>query len=142
MRFFFQAAARAAPADRNPTSKGHTYQATGVAPHGATTRFSYTVPAGKKLVLEAAQNTALRATAAAPVGLYQSVALIVLIDANQPWLSYAWSLDNTVGARTAMNFAGPVSLLAGEQLITSTSDASTGGTVNYAAAVKGTEYDA
>lgn len=142
MRFYFPTGARPAPIDRNATNKGHTYSTAGVAPHGATTRFSYTTPAGKKFRIETAQATVIRATAAAPVGQYLAVVLCVLVDANQPWFVYAASLDNNVAARSYQNATGPIDLQATEQCITSTSDTSTGGTVNYTVAVKGTEYDA
>ena len=142
MRFFQLGTARAIPIDRNPTNKGATYGGANIAPHGTTSRFSYTVPAGKKAQLQMGQATILRITAAAPVGIYQAVVLVVHLDANQPWAAYAVSLDNNVGAKSQMNFAGPIDLVAGEQIITSTSDASTGGTVNYNVASSAVEYDA
>jgi hypothetical protein len=128
--------------DRNPLSKGFSYALDGVAPHGNTARWTYTVPAGRKALIEAATCEIMRQTAAAPVGLYYAEIIANLNDASFPRFINVISLDNTVGGRAGQSLNCATILQAGEIITGQTGDPSTAGTVAYRLTCKLTEFDA
>ena len=65
MRLNYPGNARAAYFDRNPVYVVRTYDAGTVAPHGATERWSYTVPAGRKVQVTSHCLIAMRDTTTA-----------------------------------------------------------------------------
>lgn len=121
-----QSIARPMPQDRNWGPVQWNYAGVGVAPHGTTTRATATAAAGTRLICQRAVAQVLRITAAAPIGRY-----FATVDASGYQFCLAKSLDNTVGGRVQNNSDAPVELNAGNSFRIQTSDASTGGTVDY-----------
>lgn len=139
MRLSSLAAARPAYYDRNATSVADGYFAD-VGPHATTVRFTRTVAAGKKLVVEFANSSVLRTTVAAPVGTY--VAYINVQSTTGLRLTDIFSRDNTLYFSTRQATPASVTIYAGEQYTGETYDLSTGGTITYLHQIKGTQYDA
>ena len=136
----FTAGARLAWHDRNPSQAAFNYGNT-VAPHANTQRWTYTVPAARKCMIEVLMARALRVTVAAPVGRAGGFVYLSNVT-NNPALIDVALINNTVGAIDARNLGGSVTLLAGNTIEAWTSDASTGGTVEWAMMMKGLEFDA
>jgi len=136
------AVARPAWYDRNPISRIDHYWGLTVAPHALTTRLTYTVPAGKKAILEALQVRCIRRTAATTVGLVYAVAYITPSGASEKELLDCYLFTNNVGDKDGQALQGTVTLFAGDVLGLKTYDGSTGGTVDYFLAYKLTEFDA
>jgi len=128
--FGFAGTGRTAPYDRAPASVSKVYSAAGVAPHGETTRFTYTVPAGKLALVASVVASAVRVTAAAPVGY--AFAAVKLNDGtvNAP-IVIAAEIGNTVDSDARMNGTPQLVALAGTVITGTTADGSTGGTFNY-----------
>ncbi len=142
MRIYTTPRSTAAPYDRAPVTKALIGAAGALAPHGAVTRFTYTVPTARKCVIEQLYAFQMRPTAAAPVGIWQislnylpsggGGGAIVLLD----------NLDNTIGAKQ-LAVATPAAIaFAGDIISGQDSDASTGGTTEVNYFFKGTEFDA
>lgn len=142
MRQYNGPAARPTPSDRLYVNVGALLASNGVAPHATTTRQFYTCPANKKAVLQNTTSQLLRATAAAPVGLWFMQQFITQLSAVTCYIFFRSSLANAVG--DAIFHAQPttVTLLPTETLTTQTADASTGGTLNINLAAQIGEYDA
>lgn len=125
--------------DRAPTIKGAVYAATSVVPHGTTARWSYTVPASRKALIEAATAVMTRlAAASAPA----EVLALVQIPAAPSYVVVAQLYNNAASVSFNGQLAGAVILLAGNTLSALTADASPDGTMAYNLSFKGTEYDA
>jgi len=60
--------ARPAYYDRDPVMVNQESSLAALAPHGSTTRFTYTVPSGKKAYMEVSYADVTVITAAAPAG--------------------------------------------------------------------------
>jgi len=136
------AVARPAWHDRNPIPSWQSYEAAGVAPHGATTRWTYTVPAGKKAIMEYAFLSLTRSGAPTTVGTAFCF-LYYQPSGGSSHILYDASLrDATVG--NVKEIASPTSLMlnAGDAVRGYTQDTSTGGTIDYILNVKFTEFDA
>lgn len=142
MRQFNGPTARPQPGDRNPITSANQYFAAGVAPHGPTARINYTVPAGKKAILNYVSVEMLRATAAAPVGLWMAYTRVTPISLNNSRPVNLQALTNGVGDRLNFSLGCNQVLLATEVFDAVSQDASTGGTVNYSISYGATEYDA
>lgn len=140
MRLSSLASARPAYYDRNAVSVFQAYLAQ-TAPHATTTRYTYTVAAGKKLLVEHVGSRLLRTSAAAPVGQF-GIEQQVTNGTNQILLSERYSLDNTVNAVTDDIRGLACTIYAGETITGITLDSSTGGLVQYWVSSKGTLYDA
>jgi hypothetical protein len=123
--------------DRNPAIQHVIYAATGVAPHGGTSRATYTVPSGKKAIVEAAHVAVTRQTAAAPVGLISF--RLTIAGANLGSLYY---MRNAVGDYEQLTDLTGGLFPAGTAFDLDTTDASTGGTCAYHGGVKIMEFDA
>lgn len=135
-----QATARPFYIDRNPANGSQEYSAANVAPHAATTRFTYTVPAGKKAYLEAATAHARIQTVAAPgarrlVSVQKSVAANMALLARRIYTNVA--NDQVDAQETQLGLLG-----AGESINAITEDLSTGGGVDYYISLFRTEFDA
>ena len=114
--------------DRTPLAVSTVgFQALGVAPHAGTFRGQYTVPTNRKAQVAATFLSVMRATAAAPVGK----AIMWSFKASDPGSMEAAILTNTPGDQSRIAFGQATILLAGDILSEKTSDASTGGTVDY-----------
>ena len=140
MRVASLGVARPAYYDRNATSLFQSYLAQ-IAPHATTTRYTYTVSAGKKVYLEHVGSRVLRTSAAAPVGQF-GIEQQVTDGTKQILLSERYSLDNTVNlVQDDIRVLG-CTIYAGETVSGVTLDSSTGGLVQYWVSIKGTLYDA
>ncbi len=138
MRITNPGQARAYPQDRNPLTINQLYSAT-VAPHGVTTRWTYTVPASRKAQMESVLARILRITAAAPVAYADAD---VAVGNVLSYIAIADLMTNNVGDRISVNLGAAAFLQAGEFVVGRTQDASTGGTISYVASLKATEFDA
>jgi hypothetical protein len=129
--------------DRAPTMSNKNYQAA-VGPHGATSRFTYTVPAGKKAIVEILSVRLQRETVASPAatasiyitytpsGGSASVAVICVL----------YSTKNAIGDLDKDDLGTTFTMNAGDAIECRSSDGSTGGTISYMAFAKVTEYEA
>src|SRR5574341_10171 len=136
MRFAF-AGARPQPIDRNSIARVQNYDATAVAPHGLTTRWTYTVPTGKKAAVRSLWVAFIRQAVAAPAG---EVWAIIGSGAGEPiWL---FQNDNTAGATKSAAIGNAFELVAGETINGQTADASTGGNHRYSITAYLLEFDA
>lgn len=127
--------------DRNATARGRSYSAGAVAPHGSTTRWTYTVPSSKKCLLESAWCLVMRDGAAAPAGRARSLVYVDTGDGTSE-VGEPQILTNGVGDQQSALVAGQMTLNAGGIVAAVTEDSSTGGTVRFMATAKLTEYDA
>ncbi|MGE0136104.1 MAG: hypothetical protein AB7L91_19060 [Dehalococcoidia bacterium] len=126
--------------DRNPSSMSLYYNGVGVAPHGSTTRGSYTVPSGKRARVEFAASRVVRASEAAAAGTIESQTGYQL-GANGTAIAFVRTTTNTVGDFAHDAKAAGVTLVPGDMALLSTSDGSTGGTVNYNLSERILEFD-
>jgi len=117
---------RQQPIDRLSTTIGQFWYSDDVAPHAETERFAYTVPTGYKAIITQAEGIVQRATAATTVGRVKAY-----VDTTPGYVVRAHLLKNNVGdsEQHMVPFTQP--LLAGDYANGYTSDASTGGTVDY-----------
>lgn len=118
---------RATLYDRNAMNRRNGYAAANVAPHGATVRSNYTVPAGSLAIVRYLHESILRVTVAAPVGPVQA---FWSTGDGVTW-HYTNTSDNTAGAQNRNVVGLEVGLASGEVLSLTTADAGTGGTVTY-----------
>jgi hypothetical protein len=127
---------------RNPVSRAlSTY--TYVAPHASTERATYTVPAGRKAVVETL--SAMLHRAAASTGTWQYFGNWQLTSAagQQTFLLECRSSDTTANATRIENIGLALVMQAGDRLAFLTADAgSSGGNVEYQGDAKLTEFDA
>ena len=128
--------------DRNPAPKSNLYSAGAVVPHGSTTRWSYTVPAGKKAWVDALFLAVDRAAAAAPAGTIAANINYVPNGGATAVLGQALLINNTVGAMDKLSVTQFGYLGAGDVISATTVDTSTGGSADLTAGAKYTEYDA
>lgn len=127
--------------DRNPTVNVQNDNNGARAPSALVQRILYTVPANRKALIDGILAKIMRATAAAPVGLYYTEISTTVIAATA-YLIWNDSLDNTVGAYRSTSLANVGVLPAAAFIENSQIDNSTGGTVSYTAGIKVTEFDA
>lgn len=140
MRLSSLAAARPAYYDRNASSFSAAYAAT-VAPHANTTRWTYTVASGKKLLVESAAAYAIR-TAAATVNSY-GWGLVTTYDGTNYTNILPMVINLTALAAVDRAYMGQsVTVYAGQQILGATWDTATGGTIQWEIDAKGTIYDA
>ena len=137
MRVGFPVGPRLEWYDRNPSGKEWGYSGTGVGPHGLTTRFSYTVPTGKKFILENAYAITIRATVAGTPGY-----AFCGVSARLYGVVQAKMLSNNVADIDSMNVGRSVIMKAGEALKGDSQDTSTDGTMTYEVIAHGIEFDA
>lgn len=135
------ASARPAYWDRNPTERADTYENT-LAPHSYTTRFTYTVAAGKKAFVDTAFCATIRGTVATVAGDVLSKIALTPISATTVPLIRANQYANTYGEKTYQNLGGSILVLAGGVLIGQTYDSSTGGQCAYNLSYHLVEFDA
>jgi len=121
--------------DREPIDRTIGYSGSGIAPHTATVRASYTVPTGKKVFVGGLFSAVRRATAATTLGL-------VMVYANwQAALCYfRYHINNTVDSLDQGNHTIGAVLLEGQVMQLMTWDTSTGGTIDYRMGVVLTEF--
>lgn len=141
MRITFPVGRSSEMLDRNPTTFGKYYEATGVAPHILTGRGTYTVPAGKRAIITSVMLGATRATAAAPLGEVDINFKINPGGLTQYVLKLK-HINNTVNADLARYMGCQLFMEAGDVAEITTIDTSTGGTMDYYAGFTYTEFDA
>ena len=141
MRVSSYAVARPQYYDRNATTKNLAYGAAAIAPHLNTTRFTYTVPSGRKCFVESLSVSSYRDSAATVAG--QQLLNIVVYDGvtycNLISLYYA---TTTVGAVQTQILGNNATVYAGHVILGATWDLGTGGTQDLRLSAKGSEYDA
>jgi len=136
------AVARAAWYDRNPTNYAYAYFGI-VAPHGATQRISYTVPSGKKAIVELLETYIKRVTAATAPDTAQAYWQGTLTGATNLLQNVELlSIENTPAQGMSKNMGATITVNAGEFLTLYTVDASTGGTIRYGSSIKLSVFDA
>lgn len=128
--------------DRTPVSRAQAYASGGTAPHGATTRWTYTCPSGKKAFLAAAHVQMIRITVAAPVGTSAVSVYYTPSGGSATTVCGGEMINNTVGGEFHESLAPQLAMLAGDVLLSQTSDISTGGTFDYVSTALVGEYDA
>lgn len=113
----------------NEVAIDRAYNAVAVGPHGATERWRYTVPPGKRALLKSGNVWIMRATAPGAVG-NAHVNLYVLRGGLPPVVTVTRIVlrSATVGDSRQANAPAGLELLPGDALIGETTDVSTGGT--------------
>lgn len=129
--------------DRNPSSIMLSWDGI-VTPHGATERWSYTVPAGKKAMVEALQCAVRRVTTATNPGPAWMRVYVKPAGASEQTLLLAFlsTTDNTVGSRMECSIGASLTLFPGDQIRAVSFDLSDSGTILYLASAKLTLFDA
>ena len=124
--------------DRNPSDLQSTqFTGSAVAPHGATTRWTYTVPTARKAYLGSLMLRWRRVTVAAPVG---QITINFRIGGLQRAL-----VQNTLNAVDSIEMVPLVlnmSLTAANAIDSLSTDLGTGGTCDIHTALQAVEYDA
>lgn len=128
--------------DRNPITGGNSFATGAIAPHGSTTRSSYTVPANRNAMYEYGTAWIARITAAGVPLLYEAFIFQTLSGGSNAICPDCRSLSNVVLNEVLVNATPQAVLLAGQSLNTGDLDLSAGGTCSFFAAFKYTEYDA
>jgi hypothetical protein len=140
--FTEQASDRANYYDRNPLAKNNEYSQPAIGPHSAVQRWIYTVPTSKKAYLEACECSVTRDAAAAASGLVAAeVRYTPALGVAQRIIPLLFA-DNVVGSPHALAVSSYGFMQAGDAVSGVTTDASTGGTLNYTLGQKSTEFDA
>ncbi len=112
------------------------------APHGFTNRQTRTVDAGKIGRVGAIWLHVRRVTAAAPVGIARINVLVLDNLGNNIWQTSAFLYTNGVNDVKEMIFGVEAYPPASGQVVISTEDTSTGGTVDYRWAVEFMQFNA
>lgn len=137
-----QLAMRRSPADRaSSDSVSVGYVATGVAPHGLTTRISYTVPSNKRAQLGLLDILAQRDTAAAPLGVVDVQYQVRPLGGAAIRIFHERLQTNGVGDTRSKGAGCSLEMQASDILEAQTADASTGGTVTYRVCMYAIEYN-
>lgn len=135
--------ARPAPIDRNALNKIGQFETGATAPHAQTTRWTYTVPAGKKAVAQGGAMSCRRVTAAAPVGMVTVTTVYTPVSTGVAATESIIQLGtNNVLDHAESNLNPTGDMLAGDIESATTQDEGTGGTVSYKVNRKIFEYDA
>ena len=141
MKITSYAVARPSYYDRNASSIMPSFAGV-LSPTGATTRYTYTVAAGKKALIETSTAYIGRVSVASTSGYFFSDTRITLASGAYVILIRPNQIDNTVGPAYFASSTGTTTLYAGETVSAETTDSSTGGTVAFLLASKGTLFDA
>lgn len=137
-----QTAARPTYYDRNPANQTKYNNTGAVAPHGATQRWTYTVPAGKKAFIEQIMTSIIRSTVAAPVGTTLNEVDLIPNGGGVNILSLRYMNTNGVNDNTDLHLTNLGEINAGDQINALDVDTSTGGTVTFVKTAKIQEFDA
>lgn len=141
MRISSYAVARPAYYDRNATTSIASYGGD-TAPHAPTTRFTTTVAAGNKLLVEVTEQFLFTSTAAAAAGRVYSQVQITS-GGNVVAIGRIDQIQSvTVNSMSNLVLPQAVTVYAGETVTGSTYNGSLGGTVFHNIAYKATLYDA
>ena len=135
------ASARPAYYDRAATTKNLAFGTTSIAPHANTTRFTYTVPAGRKMFVESLNVSSFRETIATVAG-QQFLNIVVYDGTTYCNLIALYYYTTAVGSVQSQILGNGATVYAGHQVIGATWDFCTGGAQDLRLSAKGSEYDA
>ena len=122
--------------DRNPAGVSEFYNGVGIAPHAETQRVTYTVPTGKKALLESMFVSVAQETAATD----DLEALLYVALGSSPWVT-ALTFNRALDTRDNMAI-GPAGFLPPGGLIRAFSkDLKTGGTMSHRCGIRITTFD-
>lgn len=130
MKIIYSPNVRSEYIDRGPNTLVDSYIGTGIAPHAATQRLSFTPSAGYRGLIRAISMQIYRVTAA---GTLSTSGVYVTFNGgsgDQTFIRRDLYL-NTVGAEMFVLITDPLWLVVGQTLKLFTFDASTGGTISY-----------
>ena len=127
--------------DRSPIARAAYYVGVNVAPHVPLVVFTYTVPAGKKAMLELSQAYVMRTAAAIAAGRVYSFFRYTPFGGAFINMLTSGILTNGVGDRDTVFLSQTILMFAGDRLEGLTSDGSNGGTIDYILSYKVTEFD-
>jgi hypothetical protein len=133
--------ARPAWHDRNPTSKTY-YFCADASPHSITERFSYTVPSGKKAMVEVLSCRVERRTAATSPSSVLAAFHFTPSGGTGNYILRAIIYTNNVGDKEHQALGTTLILCTGDTIKAYTYDGSTGGTCEHLLTMKITEFDA
>ena len=128
--------------DRNATTIGKVYEASTVAPHNTTIRWTYTVASGKAAYVEAANGIMWRDGAATAASLTQIIFNVQTSDAATVSVLQNRTYSNTTNSPVTFAASQLAYLKAGDIFFAATYDGSTGGTWTLGAYTKFTQFDA
>jgi len=128
--------------DRNPGDRVGEYLGIDVAPATDVERLSYTVPTGKKAMVEFIQATIIRSAAATTVGRVYAHWSVTPSGGSVKVIMRTFIIGNAVGEKSDLVGGATITLLAGDALRGHTQDWSTGGTCHFNLTYKITEFDA
>lgn len=128
--------------DRDPISKTNTFNSAAVAPHGATTRWTYTVPANRLAFVESASVLLMRDGAPGVAAIASAVVAYTPSGGSAVHIARTAEISATVGEPRQSPPATLALLLPGDALSGITSDVSTTGTYTYVVSHKTVEFGA
>lgn len=128
--------------DRNPTQITLWYTVNIQSPHSQTQRWTYTVPSGKKAMLEALDGLICIQSAATTPGRRKIMVQLTKAGGGSAQIFNLQIITNNVGDIQTKALGTSILLLSGDTLSGFTADESTGGTVDYRLMAKLTEFDA
>lgn len=142
MRTTFPFGSRPMPWDRNPQAIRQSAAIPNLAPHAATIRWSYTVPTGRKAILNHIFLMLMRASAPTTNGRVQGLIRITPSGGSALTVLSLHLFPGNVGEVSVASSAPQTLLSAGDTVDYLTADGSTGGGVDYVGAALLTEFDA
>jgi hypothetical protein len=125
--------------DRSPVPIIQSYDTTGVAPHGLANRSSYTVPTGKRSIIDAV-SVGLEQDAAASAAGFARASVVYQEIGDTRYLVQAVTYEVAVGTRDHWHLSQCGLMLAGEVVRIRSIDGKTGGTMAYHAHFKLLEF--
>jgi len=134
--------ARPAWYDRNPIVKADSYWAAAVSPHSETTRLQYTVPSGKKAMVEVLQAGMVQESAPTTPGRAAAFWTITPSGGTEKYLLTADIVATAEGDSSIIGVGSSLILKAGDVLKGKTYDSGSGGTKVILLSYKITEFDA
>lgn len=128
--------------DRNPVSLIRSFYVPALPPHAATTRWTYTVPAGKKFAVQTIQLNLIRDGATATPAVATINAALTPAAGGGDVALLVESPLGTLGAADQCTLGTTMVMAAGDALSGTSADASTGGTFSIMCAMTGLQFDA
>ena len=141
MKITSYAVARPQYYDRNASTVVLTYYSFNTAPHSSTTRWTTTVAAGKRVLVEQGVSVSRRTTAATVLGdvLNQQKIVGTPLDI---FIIPGYLYNNTLNVTERQTLPTQFTVYAGETFYCTTADTGTGGGVEYVNSAKCTQFDA
>ena len=133
---------RAAPYDRTPVTGALAYVNASTAPAGWGEVIAVTVPVNRKMLIASMSLQVLRQSAAAPMGMASLDVLITPSGLAQVRVLHCPLFDNAVNASNEIQLLPDFVLGAGDELHIYKVDASSGGTLLFAASIPYVLFDA